>query len=180
MSNPYIFKSQRLGFRGWVESDLAKMTEINLDQKVMEFFPRTQTEKETHDFIKKMNLQFNKNGYCYFAVELLIDHSFIGFIGLSEQTYEADFTPCIDIGWRLDKNHWGNGYATEGAKRCLKYGFRDLKLNMIYSIAPKINLKSELVMEKIGMKKVKEFDHSLLLENDQLKRCVLYEIKKND
>ena len=95
-----------------------------------------------------MEQQYSEKGYCYFAIDELEDDTFIGFIGLSEQNYDADFTPCIDIGWRLAKTAWNRGYATEGAKRCLDYGLEKLKINKIYSIAPAINTKSVQVMKK--------------------------------
>ncbi len=116
----YIFTSQRLGFRNWLDSDLPKMAAINADEEVMRFFPSTQTKAKTEEFIKRMQAQFEKHGFCYFAVEILESKALIGFIGLSEQTYKADFTPCVDIGWRLGRTHWGKGYATEGAKRVLQ------------------------------------------------------------
>ncbi|MEZ4772620.1 MAG: GNAT family N-acetyltransferase [Bacteroidia bacterium] len=172
----YLFTSARLGFRNWEDADLEGMARINADEKVMEFFPSVATEKETHEFITRMQAQFSEKGFCYFAVDRLEDHSFIGFIGLSEKTFEADFTPCIDIGWRLDCAEWNKGYATEGAKRCLEYAFEDLRLNNIYSIAPKVNVKSEQVMKKIGMIKLYEFAHPLLKNDERLENCVLYMI----
>ncbi len=172
----YIFTSQRLGFRNWLGTDLPKMAAINADKEVMKFFPSTQAEAKTEEFIKRMQTQFEKHGFCYFAVEILETNELIGFIGLSEQTYEADFTPCVDIGWRLCKTHWGKGYATEGAKRVLQYGFEDVGLDRILSIAPVLNKASESVMQKIGMHKVTTFEHSLLRDNKELKECVLYEM----
>ena len=177
MSTSYLFESERLGFRNWKESDLSEMAKVNADPEVMKFFPKTQTKDETLAFIMRMQNQFTDNGYCYFAVELLSDATFIGFIGLAYQTYEADFTPCTDIGWRLDKKHWGKGYATEGAKRCLEYAFNELELVSIVAVASKTNIASESVMTKIGMTKVREFEHSLLLDDARLRDCVLYEIK---
>jgi RimJ/RimL family protein N-acetyltransferase len=170
----YIFKSDRLGFRNWNLTDIDKMHEINSDEEVMRFFPTIPTKKQTTEFVERMKKQFESKGFCYFAVDKLEDNEFVGFIGLSEQTYEADFTPCIDIGWRIKRNEWNKGYATEGAKECLKYALNDLKLENVYSIAPKINIKSEHIMIKIGMKKQYEFEHSLLINFEQLKTCVLY------
>lgn len=178
MQERYLFKSERLGFRKWISSDLSEMAKINADPEIMKFFPKTQTTEETQSFIERMQKQFTEFGYCYFAVELLADSEFIGFIGIAYQTYQADYTPCTDIGWRLSKKHWGKGYATEGAKRCLEYAFQNLGLIKIFSIAPKTNENSEAVMTKIGMSKVKEFDHPLLLDNNRLKVCVLYEIER--
>src|SRR5687768_8719107 len=113
----YIFKSERLGFRDWESTDIEKMVKINADEKVMEFFPGVVTKEQTIEFVERMKRQFSNKGFCYFAVDILENNEFIGFIGLSEQTYNADFAPCIDIGWRINSNEWNKGFATEGAKR---------------------------------------------------------------
>jgi len=173
----YIFTSTRLGFRNWEEKDVEELYKINSDSRVMEFFPALLTKDQTIEFIEKMKIQFKKNGFCYFAVEKLENKEFIGFIGLSEQNYEADFTPCIDIGWRIKCNEWNQGFATEGAKRCLEYAGKILNIDKVYSIAPKINIKSESVMKKIGLEKVKEFEHPLLTDYERLKTCILYQSK---
>ena len=170
----YIFTSERLGFRNWRLGDIDKMHEINSDEKAMEFFPCIPTKEQTTEFIERMKKQFEDKGFCYFAVDKLEDNDFIGFIGLSEQTYNADFTPCIDIGWRIKSSEWNKGFATEGAKRCLSYALDNLKLEKIYSIAPKINIRSEHIMSKIGLKKQYEFEHPLLANDERLKYCVLY------
>ena len=177
MTTPnYLFRSARLGFRNWLDTDLEIMDAINTDPLVMEFFPGIKTREETSNFIVRMQQELAAKGFCYFAVDKLDDGKFIGFIGLSEQTFMSDFTPCIDIGWRLHSLEWGQGFATEGAKACLAYGFETLQLPSICSIAPAINTKSENVMKKIGMEKVKNFKHPLLKGNERLEECVLYKI----
>ena len=97
------------------------MRKINSNPKVMEYFPAIPTQKQTDQFIDRMKAQFKEFGFCYFAVDKLKNNEFIGFIGIAKQTFESDFTPCIDIGWRLAKTEWGKGFATEGAKNCLLY-----------------------------------------------------------
>lgn len=180
MNNKYIFKSQRLGFRNWKDADTEQLFALNIDKEVMEFFPYLPSLAQTKEFMKRMQNQFEKNGFCYFAVDKLETEEFIGFIGISEQTFEADFTPCVDIGWRLNKKFWKKGYASEGAKRCLEFAFEDKKLKSIKAVAPKINLKSRNVMEKIGMKYIKDFKHPALKNDNRLENCVLYEINSND
>jgi RimJ/RimL family protein N-acetyltransferase len=175
-ASSYIFKSERLGFRNWRISDVKAMAEICADEDVMEFFPGVLSKVQVRAFIDRMKQQLAKKGYCYFAVDTLENEQFIGFIGLSQKDFEADFTPCVDIGWRLDKKVWGQGYATEGARRCLDYGFQELGLDRVFAIAPRINRKSIEVMKKIGMKKVKQFFHPQLKDDSRLQDCVLYEI----
>lgn len=171
---PYLFQSPRLGFRNWIESDITPMSAISADKEVMKYFPAVATYEQTAAFIKRMQDEFAERGYCYFAVDELSTNTLIGFIGLSWKTFEADFTPCVDIGWRLKPDVWNKGYATEGAIRCLDYAFYTLKLDRVYSMAPKMNTTSERVMQKAGMIKVGEFEHPLLLDHPHLKQCVLY------
>lgn len=179
MNSEYIFMSQRLGFRNWSAKDVETLFEINNDPLVMEFFPSLVNRDNTILFIERMQKQLKDNGFCYFAVDILETRECIGFIGLSEQNYQSSFTPCIDIGWRIKSSAWNKGFATEGAKRCLDFAFADLKLNKVYSIAPLVNEKSIHIMEKIGMRKITEFEHPLLQDNKYLNKCAVYLIQNN-
>lgn len=176
----YIFTSERLGFRNWIEDDIKKMAYLNNNPNVMAFFPSIPSFEETKAFVERMQQQFSENNNCYFTVDLLEKNVFIGFIGLSNKDFKSDFTPCIDIGWRLSEKYWYKGYATEGAKACLEFGFKQLKMKQIVAIAPKINLNSEKVMKKIGMKKLKDFNHPLLVNDNLLRECVLYTITNRE
>lgn len=172
----YIFDSSRLGFRNWKESDLPSLHTINSDQEVMAFFPSIKTENETFEFIKRMQSQYMEKGYCYFATVYKETDQVIGFIGLSYQTYESDFNPSVDIGWRLSKKFWGKGLATEGALACLAYGFNKIKLNEILSVAPASNVASINVMKKIGMSYEYDFKHPKLSQYPSIENCSLYTI----
>ena len=176
MPDKYLFTSERLGFRNWIDSDTSKMIEIISDPDVMQFFPAIATKTQTVEFIDRMKLMYIEKGYCYFTVDQLKDESFIGFIGLCYQTYESQFTPGVDIGWRLNKKYWNNGLATEGAKKCLNYAFNVIELESIISTTPIINTKSIRVMEKIGMQKLIEFKHPRLKSNEKLEDCVCFKI----
>ena len=173
----YIFTSERLGFRNWKEEDIEPFSKINADKEVMEHFPKTLTKAETAGFIAKSQQQFLEKGFTYFAVDILETKQFIGFIGLSYQTYEAPFNPSVDIGWRLGKEFWGNGYATEGAKKCLEYAKDSCKLSIINSVCTKTNKASENVMQKIGMQKKSNFLHPMLKDYPSLQECLLYQIE---
>ena len=179
MSSTYIFSSQRLGFRAWQDSDIPLMTKISADPIVMEYFPSVADALQTESFLKRMQQMQIERGYCYFAVDRLEDKKFIGFIGLCYQEYESPVTPCVDIGWRLSPSAWGRGYATEGAQRCLAYGFETLGLAKIVAVATQHNIKSINVMKKAGMQFACAFEHPRLLDTPQLTTCVCYEIAKN-
>jgi RimJ/RimL family protein N-acetyltransferase len=117
---------------------------------------------------------FADNKFCYFAVDLLETNKLIGFIGLSQMTFDSPFTPCVDIGWRIGFQYWNHGYATEGANRCLQYAFDDLKLKEVFSVAPLVNTKSIAIMRKIGMIQQSQFEHPLLTNYEHLKKCALF------
>ena len=154
------------------------MTAISSNEEVMEFFPYVATPAQTEAFIQRMQNMFAENGYCYFAVDRLDTNEFIGFIGLCHQENDLSFSPYIDIGWWLSPKHWGSGFATEGAHRCLKYAFEKLKLEEILSTAPIANTKSIAVMKKLGMIKKFEFIHPKLVGNTFLENCVCYSLSK--
>lgn len=176
----YIFESSRLGFRMWQELDRELFANMNASNEVMRYFPKTLDYKETDDFLHRIQKHFEETGYGLWAVEIKDTKEFIGFIGLLTATFEAEFTPCVEIGWRLDNKYWNNGYATEGAKACLEYGFNKLNLNSIYSFTAETNKPSENVMKKIGLKKVGEFDHPKVEDGSPLKHHVLYKIDKKN
>jgi RimJ/RimL family protein N-acetyltransferase len=174
----YIFTSCRLGFREWSTTDLDAMAEICADKEVMEHFPSTLSKDQTAEFITKRQQIFAENGFCYYAVEIIETKELIGFIGIEKQEYNARIEePFIDIGWRLKKSTWNKGYATEGAKRCLEYAFETLKIPTIYSIATEGNVKSMYMMEKIGMRRLHNFEHPLLSDFPDFQTCIAYEIE---
>jgi len=112
------------------------------------------------------------------AVEISNVTPFAGFIGLSIPRFEAAFTPCVEIGWRLAADFWGRGLATEAARAALAFGFESLGLTEIVSFTVPANLRSRRVMEKLGMSHDPscDFDHPLLPAGHRLRRHVFYRI----
>lgn len=168
------FETQRLIFRDWEEQDLDEFRLMNKDIRVMEYFPNRLTDEESDTFYHRIQDEFKNFRYGLYAVEAKLNSEFIGFIGFHRATFDAAFTPCVEIGWRLKYDAWGNGYAAEGAKACLKYGFESLGFDKVYSFTAKINLRSESVMKKVGMKKIMEFRHPNISESSSLCEHVLY------
>lgn len=173
---PFLFTTQRLGFRFWCNTDTEPFAAINSDPDVMEFFPTTLNTDESIAFIQRVQQHCAEYNYGFYAVELLESREFIGFIGFSHPRFTSFFTPCVEIGWRLAKQHWGMGLATEGARACIEYGHTVLGMRTIYSFTATTNKRSERVMKKIGMQKVGEFDHPMLPDTSPLQRHVLYHI----
>lgn len=174
-----IYETERLILREWRESDLEPFARMGQDVKVMEFFPKLLTHAESAALIARIQAKFSQEGFCFFAVELKSTAEFIGFIGLSIPSFQAHFTPCVEIGWRLAAKYWGYGYASEGAQKCLEIGFKQLKLREIVSFAVKDNLNSIKVMQKIGMQQDLNgsFMHPSLAEDSPLAEHVLYRIQ---
>jgi len=177
--NKYIFKLERLGFRNWTNEDLEEFEKLNSDKEVMEHFPKKLSENEVVKFLDKLRKHFNEKGNTYYATEILETQEFIGMIGLAFQEYKTSFTPAVDIGWRLKRNAWGNGYATEGAKRCLEYAFDELDITKIISVCTIKNKKSENIMKKIGMTKIGEFNHPEMTNHPEYEKHFCYEINRN-
>lgn len=173
-----MIETKRLILRQWKESDFEPFIKMGLDQDVMQFFPNLLTPQESLNLIQKISLLIDENGWGFWAIELKESHEFIGFIGLHNQPQQFDFSPCVEIGWRLAKEFWKQGYATEGAKAVLDYAFNVLNLDKVVSFTASINKPSETVMKRLGMQKVKNFDHPKVPFNHELRAHVLYEITK--
>ncbi len=175
-----IIETKRLILRTWIDTDLQPMVSINQDPKVMEYFPGLQDLETTKNFIAKVNNHFDKYGYSLYGCIRKDSNEFIGFIGLLIADFKAHFTPATEIGWRLSSKHWGQGFATEGAKAVLEHAFTWLKLPEIVSFTAMGNAKSINVMRKIGLQHnaKDDFDHPKLENNSPLNRHVLYRLKK--
>ena len=174
-----ILTTERLILRRWQESDRRPFASMNADPRVMEFLGNPLTTEESYRAIERIEAGFEQRGFGLCAVELRQDHSFLGFIGLSVPNFEAAFTPCVEIGWRLATHAWGHGYATEGARAVAAYAFGPLKLESIVSFTAEQNLRSRHVMEKLGMTfdPAERFDHPNLPEGHLLRRHVLYRLR---
>lgn len=141
----------------------------------MKYFPALLDEEESEMFYNGINSEFEKNGWGLYAVELKADGAFIGYVGLHEIGFDADFTPGIEIGWRLAAEYHNQGYATEAAKKVLELA-KEMELATIYSFTAISNKPSEHVMKKLGMTKLKEFNHPKVAMGSPLLRHVLYRI----
>lgn len=175
-------KTERLILRPWRKSDLEPFAKLNADTEVMEYFPSILSRKESDDLANRISSKLEEQGWGLWAVSIPDVADFIGFIGLSEPSFQADFTPAVEIGWRLAFDHWGKGYATEGAKAALEYGFKTLNFNEIVSFTAVQNMRSRRIMEKIGMHHdpKDDFDHPKLPEGHSLRRHVLYRINHSE
>ncbi len=128
MSSPSQLRTARLLLRAWRETDHAPFAALNADPMVMEYFPDRLTRAESDDLIARIEAGFATHGYGLWAVEVRATGEFVGFTGLAVPSFAAHFTPAVEVGWRLARSAWGNGYATEAALAAIVFGFADAGL----------------------------------------------------
>jgi RimJ/RimL family protein N-acetyltransferase len=180
MPAPVEIITPRLRLRQWRESDRAPYASLNADPEVMRFFPSTQSREDSDRSIDVWRREQDERGWSNWAVEVLASGTFAGFIGLSVPRRALPFMPCVEVGYRLSKEHWGKGYATEGAQAALDFAFSQLALDEVVSFTARLNLPSRAVMERIGMINTNDdFDHPALPEGSELRRHCLYKITRS-
>lgn len=171
-------RTPRLLLRPWRESDLVPFAALNVDPRVLEHLPGPLSRAESDALVARIGDHFARHGFGVWALEAPGVAPFVGMAGLSVPSFEALFTPCVEVAWRLDAAHWGQGYATEAARAALRFGFERAGLREIVSFTVPANLRSRRVMERIGLTydPTADFDHPRLPEGHRLRRHVLYRL----
>jgi RimJ/RimL family protein N-acetyltransferase len=181
-SEPVVLRTERLVLRPWCDADLAPFAALNADPLVRAHFPGCLTRAESDAGAARIRAAFEERGYGLWATEVVGGAPFIGYIGLWVPSFTAHFTPCVEVGWGLAHAAWGNGYATEGARAALRFGFERLRLPEIVSLTTPDNVRSRRVMERLGMSRdpADDFDHPNLDPGSPLRRHVLYRIRPDE
>ena len=182
MRDDIVMRTDRLILRKWRDSDREAFAALNADPVVCEFLPGPLSREQSDASVDRIMRQLAEHDFGMWAVEIPGVVEFAGFTGLSIQKFEAHFTPCVEVGWRLAAAHWGRGYATEAARAAIDFGFSELELPEIVSYTVPENVRSRRVMEKLGMKRDEngDFDHPFLTPGHRLERHVLYRLSKAD
>jgi RimJ/RimL family protein N-acetyltransferase len=162
----------------WRNEDLEPFAALNADPRVREFFPSVQTHQESADSMQYICDHFERHGFGLWAVEVIGGAPFIGFIGLAVPSFNAPFMPCVELGYRLAFEHWGQGYAIEGSRAAIAFGFGTLGLSEIVALTAVGNERSRRVMERLGMghNPADDFDHPNIVVGHPLRRHVLYRL----
>lgn len=175
-------RTERLILRAWRESDREPFAALNADPLVMEHFPDVLTRAESDAMVDRILDRWARGRPSLWAIEVPGVDPFIGFVGLLEPTFDAPFTPCVEVGWRIAAAHWGRGFASEGARAALAHGVDTLGLDEIVSFTVPANTRSRRVMEKLGMTHdpADDFDHPNLPPGHPLQAHVLYRLSACD
>ncbi len=163
-------RTARLLLRGWRPEDRVPFAALNADPEVMEHFPGPLARHDSDAFADRIEAHFAAHGYGLWAVE--VAGQFAGFAGLSWATFPSDFTPALEVGWRLARPYWGHGYATEAARAALQIGLAHEP--HVVSFTAVSNVRSWRVMQRAGMSRVGEFTHPRADLPERIRQHVLY------
>jgi RimJ/RimL family protein N-acetyltransferase len=171
--------TERLVLRRWRPADREPFAAMNADPEVMEHFPAALTREQSDAFVDHIEAVFDRDGWGLWALEERESGAFLGFTGLNRPGFDAHFTPAVEIGWRLARPAWGRGYASEAARAAAVFAFEEAGLDELVSFTASTNVRSQRVMERIGMDRdpADDFDHPALPDGHRLRRHVLYRLR---
>jgi RimJ/RimL family protein N-acetyltransferase len=176
VSRAVALRTERLTLRPWRQTDREPFARLNADPNVMRYFPSCLSKEKSDSLARVIQAHIEEHGWGLWAVEIDGISPFAGFIGLARPAFASHFTPCVEVGWRLAAEHWGHGYATEGARAALAFAFGALDLNEVVSFTADVNLPSRRVMERLGMTRdpADDFDHPRVPAGHPFRRHVLF------
>ena len=178
MDHGPTIETERLILRPWRDDDVVPWIAMSADPRVMEFFPAVMPADEAAETATRVRENLARRGFGWWAIEVKDGAPFAGVIALQMVPFEAPFTPAMEVGWRLAFDQWNKGYATEGAAAALRFAFGDLAQREVVAMTAAINLRSQRVMQRLGMTRdpADDFDHPRLPREHRLHRHVLYRI----
>jgi RimJ/RimL family protein N-acetyltransferase len=173
-----VLTTPRLILRHWRESDLEPFAALNADPAAMEFMARCLSREESDAFARRAEADIERRGCGLWAVEAPAQRQFIGCVGLAVPGFQAHFTPCVEVAWRLRRECWGQGFATEAGRECLRFAFARLALAEVVAFTVPANARSRAVMGRLGMRHDAsgDFDHPRLPPGHALRRHLLYRL----
>lgn len=170
----------RLILRGWKERDAAPFQQICSDPVVMEHLGPLMTLAEAQAMILRVQALQAEAGYCFWAMENRADGTLMGFCGVKTGAVGTPIEGRLEIGWRMARSYWGNGFAYEAASATVDWVWANQSANTIWAITTPNNLRSQTLMQRLGMKRQREldFDHQGLPAGDPLRPHVTYRIER--
>jgi RimJ/RimL family protein N-acetyltransferase len=173
-------RTERLIMRRWRDSDREPFAELNGDAENMEFFPATLDRTESDAFVDRIEARFEQQGFGLWALEVTGTGAFIGYTGLNPLPDDVPGAGGLEVGWRLRKDAWHHGYATEAARAALDVAFSGARLDEIWSITAILNEPSQAVMQRIGMSRFGFFEHPRIPADSRIRPHVAYRLARQD
>ena len=171
-----MIETPRLILRGWREDDLEPFAALNADPEVMRHFPSTLSRAESDALAARYQNHIDQHGFGRWAVERREDGAFLGFSGPMTLSPPNPLTPGVEMGWRLARRFWGQGYATEASRAAMDFCIADIGLHQIVAFTATTNLPSQAVMGRLGMTRREDldFDHPNVPEGHILRRHLVW------
>lgn len=171
-------RTDRLLLRPWRESDCEPFAQLNADPEVMRYLQGPRSRERSDASIASMERQFAEQGWGLWALEVIATGEFIGFTGLARSDFDAHFTPAVEVGWRLARQAWGHGYATEAGAAAVRFGLGPGGIPDIMSWTAAINSPSRAVMARLGFRHdpAADFEHPRVPPGDPIRPHVLYRL----
>jgi ribosomal-protein-alanine N-acetyltransferase len=160
--------------------DRAPFFRLNTHPLVVASLGSSPTREESDALVDRFMEEMEREGWGPWAVEVSeaggVVAAFVGMVGLHRVNPALPCAPAVEAAWRLHPDHWGHGYATEAAAASLDHGFGPAGLDEIIAFTTTRNVRSQAVMERIGMVHDPDgdFDHPRQPEGSPLRRHVLY------
>jgi RimJ/RimL family protein N-acetyltransferase len=173
-----MLETERVLMRGFTDADREPFAAMNADPVVMEHFVQPMTREASDAFVDRITAHWCDHGWGLWALERKDTGAFIGYTGLWPVRFEAAFEPKVEVGWRLAKEHWGHGFATEAALAATRFAFDVLGWPEVVSFTAVGNVRSQAVMERIGMRREPEwdFEHPAVPVGHQVRPHVFYRL----
>lgn len=180
VDNVPVLRTERLRLRGWRDDDLDALAAMNADPEVMRYFPACLEREQSASMMQRNAAHIERHGFAWWALEVPGVTAFAGAASLLMPGFEAHFTPCLEIGWRLPRAHWGKGYASEAAAAVVDFAFGEAQLDALVAFTAVANERSRKVMARLGMtyREEDDFGHPTLALDHPLRHHVLYRLTR--
>ncbi|WP_300657395.1 GNAT family N-acetyltransferase [Pseudomonas sp.] len=182
MAETIELQSPRLLLRRWRSEDREPFAALNADPEVMRHYPACLSRAQSDRLLQRIEADFAERGYGLWALQRKDNGAFVGLTGLRPVGFAAPFCPAVEMAWRLGRQHWRQGLASEAARAVLDCAFTRLGLEQVVAFTSEGNLASLAVMRAIGMRAdpAGDFDHPLLPAGHRLSWHRLYRLDRAD
>jgi RimJ/RimL family protein N-acetyltransferase len=171
-------RTARLVMRRWRDDDRDAYAAMNADPQVMRYFPATLDRAASDASVDRIEELFGRQGFGLWALEVLGTAAFIGFTGLNPMPAGVPGAGGMEVGWRLARHAWHQGYASEAAAAAVDVGFHGVGLDEIWSMTAVLNEPSQAVMRRLGMAPYAHFEHPGVAVGHALRPHVVYRLQR--